>query len=940
MSSSQLQQLLKKHGITLEDTDLFNALSHEVFIVNRSYDIVYANDKKKSIYGHDIVGKKCYEVFPQIRSRNTPCLLCACASLFADSTRDSSRNELFQTVDKDGNLRYISETAVPLKNRQGEIALSLVLGRDITKRVKLESIKKDFYGTLGSEYNKHLEFVVSRLNELGYARIRIYDVITDSLSPKNPLFVLRAKAGSTKIDLGYSFHMLDDGYREVLAKLVNPDEALGADPSPELLTEAMLLRDGEFASNNRCVNDLGLQGIGWILFPLLSQSKLQEIPSMPGAQKKMLIGLLSIDNGDNPSVTSDDLLLLRTFADFFGEAITAIRAEMNLHILNNISQLFTHNRVSSETQDLIAKEVCQRMQAGMCSIFIYSETRQKLERFANYISSEIIPEGDYGPEFREEYDRDSQHLTSKAFAQGTSMNIISFKQLRDASSQSIDARIKGIGEVHWNYVTSYEDYIVKKIGRVFEIKNAIFAPLKFEDHHIGVIRIVNNYRDGRFPFPDSDVELLNSIALQIAAYLYYEGLKADVENAISEMSRSVAEQKFDLQMIAENVVTTIQGMSKAYAVTLFLITQGGRTLKSVAKKGYPSAFEGELEYALDAGATEEGIGITAKVAMTGVAFEASRREEIIREKSHSGKYKKQLYGDRNCESMIALPMRIGQDIIGVLKVEDPEPRKFGRSFRIMFDIMADLASLAIRSVQEIERRRDLIIGLGHELAIPAVALSSMGLVMRRRYSKQEELLQHEERLVVNKAKLFDYCNELAAEGAHLVFLTSGREALDPYAEYRFETDSLREVLWEVTDILRVQAKWKDIGIDFPARLPQAIIMMDRNKLKQAIYNLIYNAIKYSNRDGMIYIDLEVMKRFVTTKIQDEGIGVPEGDEKKIFDRGVRGNNAIEKDPTGLGLGLYYTQLIIKGHHGHIYLTSRHNPTEFTITLPIEQKREE
>lgn len=946
MQFSEFDQIFDEYDIFEEDRHPYNILSHEVYMVDRDYKIVFANKKKKKKYGEDIIKKKCFEVFPKDKPRTSSCPNCPCAAIFNDKGRKSSRNDRFESIDSKGEIRFVSETAVPLKTNSGERKLALVLSRNVSKRVKLENIKKKFYETLGKDYEDHLILVTNELHKIGYNRVRLYDVVDDCLSPNNPLFVLRAIAGEDgSIGVGYNFHLNDDGYKQVLQHLVDKemkDEVLIINS----LTESRLLRSNEFSPNNKCIKDLRLEGNHWILLPLLAQSKLDSIElNQQITNQKVLVGLLSVDNkGKDGSVTNDDLVLLKDFAEFLGEAIFAIRAEMNLHILNKISELISSKGAKEETHQLIAREVCERMKAGMCSIFIYSDTNQKLDRHANYFSQNVIRGGDFGPDEPEEYDYDSPYLTARSFREGSTLNIFDFAKIFRASDEDKKKFEEKIGKIHRDHVNLYEGYVVKKTGeKRFETHNAVFAPLKFEDHNIGVIRIVNNYYDGRYPFPNSDIDLLKSIALQIAAHTHYEGMKEDLNTAISQISRSIAEGDFDLNEIAKNIVTTIKQMSKAFAVTLFLKDDGQKKLVAIAKEGYPDDFERELEYKLDVNPEEKGIGITAWVAIKGEPFTALSQKQISDCKAHSGNFERDLYPpDKRAKSLIALPMKIADKVIGVLKVEDFEPNKFGRSFGTMFDIMANLASLAIYSIQEIERREELMIVLGHELAAPAAGLASMGITMRNRYSKKEEIFPKDEVLMVNKKKLLNYCGDLIAGSRHLTFITSGRESLDPYTKYKFVFARIDKLIWEVKDVLQPHANWKHLDINFNSEPDWIKLDLDQNKFKQPIYNLLYNAIKYSHKNGIINVILRLDRdnQQVEMKFQDYGIGVPEEDKEVIFYKGKRGRNAPDKDPTGQGLGLYYTRLIIDGHKGNIKLGSLKNPTEFVITLPLKQHRKD
>jgi hypothetical protein len=249
-----------------------------------------------------------------------PCSNCPCKEIFAQLERNSSRNEAFESKDRQGNPRYISETATPLENKQGKRILAVVLGRNVTKRVMLENIKIDFYGTIGAQYDEHLRLVTEKLSQIGYRRVCLYDVVDDCLTPNNPFIVLRAKSENVNIPLGYGFHLNDDGYRQVLRRLSNSVNNETHPLRADELTMAALLKPNMFSNDNKCIKDLALENTLWILLPLITKSP--TIYNKTDTPK--LIGLLFIDNQLENPVTHDDLILLISFGDFLGEAINAI----------------------------------------------------------------------------------------------------------------------------------------------------------------------------------------------------------------------------------------------------------------------------------------------------------------------------------------------------------------------------------------------------------------------------------------------------------------------------------------------------------------------------------------------------------------------------------------------------------------------------------------
>lgn len=116
-----------------------------------------------------------------------------------------------------------------------------------------------------------------------------------------------------------------------------------------------------------------------------------------------------------------------------------------------------------------------------------------------------------------------------------------------------------------------------------------------------------------------------------------------------------------------------------------------------------------------------------------------------------------------------------------------------------------------------------------------------------------------------------------------------------------------------------------------------LINMDKNKLKQIIYNLLSNSIKYSEVKGNIWVNLEKDgKDIAIIRIKDDGFGIKEEHLPLIFDRFYRIDESRNKDTGGTGLGLSIVKSIVNAHDGTIDIKSKYGKgTEFIITLPLD-----
>jgi two-component system, OmpR family, phosphate regulon sensor histidine kinase PhoR len=115
------------------------------------------------------------------------------------------------------------------------------------------------------------------------------------------------------------------------------------------------------------------------------------------------------------------------------------------------------------------------------------------------------------------------------------------------------------------------------------------------------------------------------------------------------------------------------------------------------------------------------------------------------------------------------------------------------------------------------------------------------------------------------------------------------------------------------------------------------LVADADLLELAIFNLIENAAKYSNRPAHITITLEEEPEKVRIRIADKGIGIPAADQEHIFDRFYTVDKAHSQKMGGSGLGLSIVKTIVEKHFGTISLESELGKgTTFTIELPIRE----
>ncbi len=146
-----------------------------------------------------------------------------------------------------------------------------------------------------------------------------------------------------------------------------------------------------------------------------------------------------------------------------------------------------------------------------------------------------------------------------------------------------------------------------------------------------------------------------------------------------------------------------------------------------------------------------------------------------------------------------------------------------------------------------------------------------------------------------------------------------------------ETDNeeLNPLLKDVAIQLREKAEAKDIKLEIKDTDARALI--DKKWTQEAIVNIVDNAIKYTDQ-GSITISTKDYEMFACVDISDTGIGIPEEESAKVFQRFYRGSNVKSKE--GVGIGLHLAREIISGEGGYIKLSSKLGEgTTFSVFLP-------
>lgn len=230
-------------------------------------------------------------------------------------------------------------------------------------------------------------------------------------------------------------------------------------------------------------------------------------------------------------------------------------------------------------------------------------------------------------------------------------------------------------------------------------------------------------------------------------------------------------------------------------------------------------------------------------------------------------------------------------------------------------------SLLDRIGEAFKREKQFIGDVAHELKTPlATQRSNIEVVRERDRDKKEYVKALDETLIDNKrmSKTLENILDLAWSEAEV---TS-----------HFETFNLSELIEEIRELAAKIATSKNIKIA-GVTVPNIQIHGKRDKLFHAIVNIVDNAVKYSQSNGIVSISLHKTPHKIYLRIIDNGMGIVKKDLPHIFERFFRGT---KNDKTsGSGLGLAIAQAIISSHHGKIDIESIvGHGTSVSVSFPI------
>jgi signal transduction histidine kinase len=223
-------------------------------------------------------------------------------------------------------------------------------------------------------------------------------------------------------------------------------------------------------------------------------------------------------------------------------------------------------------------------------------------------------------------------------------------------------------------------------------------------------------------------------------------------------------------------------------------------------------------------------------------------------------------------------------------------------------------------------KSDFVANVSHELKTPLALIRLFAETLELGRVPSEEKA-HQYYRVINKEshRLTQLINNILDFSR----IEAGRK------EYRFAPTDVARVVRDVIESYRFQIEQQgfELKVDVADDLPQ--VPADAEALGQAVINLVNNAIKYSRESRTIHIQVRREGPRILVSVTDRGIGIPRGEQKKIFDKFYRGEDSLVHETKGSGLGLALVRHIMEAHSGSVDVESTAGKgSTFTLSLPV------
>ena len=226
-----------------------------------------------------------------------------------------------------------------------------------------------------------------------------------------------------------------------------------------------------------------------------------------------------------------------------------------------------------------------------------------------------------------------------------------------------------------------------------------------------------------------------------------------------------------------------------------------------------------------------------------------------------------------------------------------------------------------------EMRREFVANVSHELKTPITTIKTYAETLGSGLVDDEKTQIEFAKTIEKEADRMTNLVKDLLDLSHIDFKKT---------KWDMEGIKVSELVRENVENLKIYQEDKEQTIKVLENA-DPVIFGDKNKISQVMVNIISNAIKYTPKGGIIEIEISQDKNYGYIAIKDDGIGIPQQETERIFERFYRVDKGRAREMGGTGLGLAIARDIVREHKGDIFAkSSLGEGSTFTIKLPLKK----
>ena len=320
----------------------------------------------------------------------------------------------------------------------------------------------------------------------------------------------------------------------------------------------------------------------------------------------------------------------------------------------------------------------------------------------------------------------------------------------------------------------------------------------------------------------------------------------------------------------------------------------------------------------------------------GRAYQQQRRI-VVADAGESDPEHADVYSRVSANSVIAAPITSDDRRLGVLTIYAERAPIFVEDDLWLLELLADhiavllearklaVVESTLRAREESARlKEEFLSAAAHDLRTPLTVVLGQAELLERRVARDHNA-PPDAAGVVRLAREARRLRDLVSQLLDAQRLERGAAVME-----RRPAD-LREVLE------RVRRRYHDQGLDLKITLPSEAVTsaIDVPRFEQVVDNLVENAIKYSQQGNLPELELRADGDGARVTVADNGVGVPESERERIFERFYRATNVQGLAESGIGLGLYICRRVIEAHDGRIWVEpGTDGGSVFVVSVPL------